>query len=73
MIRDHLMVGICDKAISEKQQLEADLTLERAKVTHGSLTGHEQQQVLNGAVSPSVTTTPDALDEIHTQRGAINK
>ena len=33
MIRDHLMVGIRDKAISEKQQLEADLTLERAKVT----------------------------------------
>ena len=30
LIRDHVVVGIRDKALSEKLQLEAELTLERA-------------------------------------------
>ena len=61
MIRDRLVMGIRDKAISEKLQLEADLTLERANVMlrHREAV-HEQQQVLKEAMNSSVTITPDA-------------
>ena len=30
MIRDRIVVGLCDSALSEKLQLESDLTLEKA-------------------------------------------
>ena len=33
MIRDHLVVGIRDKCLSEKLQMDAALTLEKAKTT----------------------------------------
>ena len=52
MIRDRLVVGIRDKAISEILQLEAGLTLERAKVMLRQREAvHEQQQVLKGAMN----------------------
>ena len=31
MIRDHIIVGICDRALSEQLQLDAELMLEKAK------------------------------------------
>ena len=34
MIHDRLVVKICDKALSEKLQMDAKLTLERAKKTN---------------------------------------
>ena len=49
MIRDRLVVGIRDNALSERLQMNADLTLERAmKLIRQSEAVHEQQALLNG-------------------------
>ena len=55
MIRDRIVVGIRDKALSEKLQLEADLTLEKAvnfarqkenvRKQQGFLRGDGKQQI----------------------------
>ena len=53
MIRDRLVVGIRDTALSKKLQLDADLTLEKAKKSiHQREAVREQQNILdrtNGA------------------------
>ena len=50
MIRDRLVVGIHDAALSEKLQLDPKLTLESAKTAiHQKEAVHEQQQTLKGA------------------------
>ena len=55
MIRDRLVVGILDKSLSERLQLDPDLTLEKAKKMVCQREAiQEQQQVLNGAVSSSL-------------------
>ena len=55
MIRDRLVVGIRDSALSERLQLDAGLTLEKAKTTiRQKESVHEQQNILSGAVGTSV-------------------
>ena len=50
MIRDRLVVGIRDAALSQRLQLDADLTLEKAKkMIRQREAVEEQQQVLKGA------------------------
>ena len=45
MIRDRLVVGICDCSLSEKLQLDPSLTLETAKMTIRQREAvHEQQK-----------------------------
>ena len=54
MIRDHLVVGIRDLALSERLQLNPDLTLEKAKTMIRQREAvHTQQQVLKEAESGS--------------------
>ena len=35
MVRDRIVVGICDSALSERLQLDSELTLEKAKIWSG--------------------------------------
>ena len=50
MIRDRIVVGIRDKALSEQMQLDPKLTLETAKtLTRLREAVHEQQQILRGS------------------------
>ena len=58
MIRDRLVVGIRDGVLSERLQMEADLTLEKAKMMiRQRKTVHEQQSALKGATEPNNVAT----------------
>ena len=49
MLRDRLVVGIRDQSLSEKLQMDSDLTLEKAKKQIRQREAvHEQQQELKG-------------------------
>ena len=49
MIRDQLVVGIRDSSLSECLQLDANLTLEKAKTAIRQKEAvHEQQKILKG-------------------------
>ena len=55
MIRDRLVVGIRDSALSERLQMDADLTLEKAKKQIRQREAvHQQQRELKGAEQPSL-------------------
>ena len=55
MIRDRLVVGIRDTPLSERLQLDADLTLEKAKKAIRQREAvHEQQNILSGTDTPSL-------------------
>ena len=55
MIRDRLVVGILDKTLSERLQLDPALTLEKAKQMISQREAvQEQQQVLKGAGTNSL-------------------
>ena len=46
MIRDCIVVGICDDALSERLQLDSELTLEKAKtLVRQQEAVHEQQTI----------------------------
>ena len=55
MIRDRIVVGIRDRALSEKLQMDPDLTLEKAKMQVRQREAiHEQEQILKQPVETSV-------------------
>ena len=55
MIRDRIVVGIRDRALSEKLQMDPDLTLEKAKTQVRQREAvHEQEQILKQPVETSV-------------------
>ena len=65
MIRDRLVVGIKDSALSESLQIDADLTLEKAKKRIRQREAvQEQQQLLKGGTSST-------LEEIRSHRGCF--
>ena len=62
MIRDRLVVGIRDMALSEKLQLDADLMLERAKTAVRQQEAvQEHQSILIGDRTSQVPITVDAV------------
>ena len=64
MIRDRLVVGIRDSSLSERMQMEPDLTLERAKkMVRQREAVHEQQEILKGA------SDVKSLEEVQTTQG----
>ena len=64
MIRDRLVVGIRDSSLSERMQMEPDLTLERAKkMVRQREAVYEQQEILKGA------SDVKSLEEVQTTRG----
>ena len=65
MIRDRLVVGIRDTAMSEKLQMDSALTLESAKKAIRQREAvHEQQLTLNGGSKANKD-----IDAVHSQRG----
>ena len=65
MIRDRLVVGIRDSLLSERLQLDANLTLEKAKITIRQKEAvQEQQGILNGD-SNSNPITLNAVKAAH--------
>ena len=78
MIRDRIVVGIRDKTLSERMQLDAKLTLETAKtLVRQREAVHEQQQILRGV--PKQELAVDAIQPRHKpratpwERGSRNK
>ena len=66
LIRDRLVVGIKDTALSEHLQMDPDLTLDKAmKAVRQRETVREQQTILNKAEMS--TGTPDKLDSVKTK------
>ena len=65
MIRDRLVVGIRDSALSQRLQLDAGLTLEKAKknVRQREAVG-EQQQVLRGQQTPIRASTSSTVNAV---------
>ena len=69
MIRDRLVVGIHDKKLSERLQLDADLTLEKAVTSvRQSEMVHQQQSLLHGGEPKHVP-----IDAVQTIRKPIKK
>ena len=66
MIRDRIVVGIKDVALSQKLQLDPDLTLEKAKtqVRQREAVQEHQQQIKEGF---KPTKTPTAVDAVRRQ------
>ena len=57
MICDHLVVGILDTSLSERLQVDADLTLEEAKqIVRQREAIHKQQSLLNHGEQPAEMT-----------------
>ena len=62
MLRDRLVVGIRDVAMSQKLQMDAELTLEKAKkAIHQKEAVYEQQRKLHG---DGKAKEPTVVDEI---------
>ena len=69
MIRDRIVVGIRDTALSERLQLDPELTLEKAmKMVRQREAVKEQQQILKGDVNPSETN----VDRVWQKTGGQN-
>ena len=69
MIRDRLVVGIRDSALSEKLQLDSKLTLESAKTSIRQKEAvREQQQTLKGAAN---ATSPSSVEAIGSKRPKV--
>ena len=68
MIRDCLVVGIRDKALSERLLLNPDLTLEKAKtMLRQKEAVHTQQQVLQEAQSGPLSVEHGVVDAVRSQ------
>ena len=64
MIRDQLVVGLCDASLSERLQMDADLTLEKAiTAARQSEAVKKQQAVVRGAESQATN-----VDNIHSHQ-----
>ena len=69
MIRDRLVVGIRDAALSERLQTDAELTLEKAKQTIRQREAvHEQQNLLKGVESQQTVAAVDSHRSYGRQR-----
>ena len=70
MIRDRLVVGIRDASLSERMQMESDLTLDRAKkLVRQREAVHEQQEILNKGPN----TESKDLEEVRSYRAFGDK
>ena len=71
MIRDWIVVGLLDDAISEKLQLDARLTLETAvTIARQSEEVHRQQIVVRGKPTD---LNSDLVDAVHASKGVDRK
>ena len=69
MIRDRLVVGISDKALSERLCMDGELTLEKAKTMIRQREAvHEQRDMLQSNGSSDHTTTLDQVNSQNSRR-----
>ncbi len=61
MIRDNIVVGLCDEQLSEKLQLDPNLTLKRAVDQARQKEVVRKQQAVVWCNPPEVTTNVDAM------------
>ena len=69
MIRDRIVVGLRDRKLSERLQLEADLTLEKA-ITMGrqSESVRKQQSIIRGDEEIAMESS---IDVVNRQKGLV--
>ena len=68
MIRDRIVVGIRDKALSQRLQMDSELTLEKAKTLSRQREAIQEQQVLLNS-----TPTTREIDFVHRGKGPDKK
>jgi len=72
MIRDRIVVGIRDSALSERLQLDPDLTLEKAKtLVRQREDVHEQQAILRGSGPTKQEMAVDFVKRKHPFKGRV--
>ena len=72
MIRDRIVVGIRDSALSERLQLDPDLTLEKAKtLVRQREAVHEQQAILRGSGPIKQEMAVDFVKRKHPFKGRV--
>ena len=79
MIRDRIFVGLFDDVLSEKMQLDPNLTLEKAvSMAHQSKAVHKQQGIVRGTTFHSGELGSEHMEAVNSKRGdkfksAVNK
>jgi len=70
LIRDRIAVGLSDKGLSEKLQLEAELTLEKAmtQARQKELVHHQQ-----GILQQKMTSIDSSVDQIKAKKNSVYK
>ena len=70
MVRDRIVVGLLDGALSEKLQLDANLTMETAVTAARQSEGvHKQQSVVRGKSTVDKTELVDTVDAVNSAQG----
>ena len=70
MIRDRIVVGLLDDGLSEKMQLDPNLTLEKAvSMARQSEAVHKQQGIVRGTSHKSSELESDTLESVNSRRG----
>ena len=65
MIRDPIVVGNCDQALSQRMQLDPDLTLEKAKTLSRQREAvREHQEILGNSTSAGSSTKVTSIDQV---------
>ena len=74
MIHDHIVVGLLDDGLSEKMQLDPNLTLEKAvSITRQSEAVHKQQGIVRGTSHESGELESESLEAVNSRRGDKTK
>ena len=69
LIRDRIVVGICDNALSERLQLDPELTLEKAKKIVRQCEAVQEQQILKNGTSLKEERVVNSLGQTNQHRG----
>ena len=66
MIRDRIVVGICDQALSQRMQLDPDLTLEKVNTFSRQREAvREHQEILGNSTSAGSSAKVTSIDQVH--------
>ena len=67
LIRDRIVVGLCDQKLSEKLQMDSELTLEKAVISARQNEAIKQQQLSLRNSSSETTNSVDSLTQLRRQ------
>ena len=68
MIRDRIVVGLRDQKLSERLQLEADLTLEKAMTMPSQSESVRRQQSVKGEIKRAIESS---INVVNRQKGLV--